>query len=41
MDKPVIAIFGDLLYDCFIWSDRLPRVGETITGSASAFFAGY
>ncbi len=34
-----IAIFGDLLYDCFIWSDRLPRVGETITGYASGFFA--
>ena len=34
-----IAIFGDLLYDCFIWSHRLPRVGETVTGYASAFFA--
>ena len=34
-----IAIFGDLLYDCFIWSDRLPRVGETVTGYASGFFA--
>ncbi len=34
-----IAIFGDLLYDCFIWSNRLPRVGETVTGYASGFFA--
>lgn len=34
-----IAIFGDLLYDCFIWSDRLPRLGETVTGYASGFFA--
>ncbi len=34
-----VAIFGDLLYDCFIWSDRLPRVGETVTGYASGFFA--
>ena len=34
-----IAIFGDLLYDCFIWSDRLPRTGETVTGYASGFFA--
>ena len=34
-----IAIFGDLLYDCFIWSHRLPRVGETVTGYASGFFA--
>lgn len=34
-----IAIFGDLLYDCFIWADRLPREGETVTGTASGFFA--
>ncbi len=34
-----IAIFGDLLYDCFIWADRLPRVGETVTGYASDFLA--
>ena len=34
-----IAIFGDLLYDCFIWTKRLPRVGETVTGYASGFFA--
>ena len=27
------------MYDCFIWSDRLPRVGETVTGYASGFFA--
>ena len=39
MNKATIAVFGDLLYDCFIWSDRLPRVGETVTGYASGFFA--
>ena len=39
MNKSCIAVFGDLLYDCFIWSDRLPRVGETVTGYASGFFA--
>jgi len=39
MSKVSIAVFGDLLYDCFIWSDRLPRVGETVTGYASGFFA--
>lgn len=39
MKKNCIAVFGDLLYDCFIWSDRLPRVGETVTGYASGFFA--
>ncbi len=39
MSRPCIAIFGDLLYDCFIWSERLPRKGETVTGYASGFFA--
>ena len=39
MSRATIAVFGDLLYDCFIWSDRLPRVGETVTGYASGFFA--
>lgn len=39
MKKNTIAIFGDLLYDCFIWADRLPREGETVTGTASGFFA--
>ena len=39
MSRNCIAVFGDLLYDCFIWSDRLPRVGETVTGYASGFFA--
>lgn len=39
MGKNCIAVFGDLLYDCFIWADRLPREGETVTGTASAFFA--
>lgn len=39
MSRACIAVFGDLLYDCFIWSDRLPRTGETVTGYASGFFA--
>ena len=39
MNHPRIAIFGDLLYDCFIWAHRLPREGETVTGYASGFFA--
>jgi len=39
MGEICVAVFGDLLYDCFIWSDRLPRVGETVTGYASGFFA--
>lgn len=34
-----VAVFGDLLYDCFFWADRLPRMGETVTGRASGFFA--
>ncbi len=40
MDAPRIAVFGDLLYDCFIWADRLPRVGETVTGYRNGFYAG-
>lgn len=39
MKNTRIAIFGDLLYDCFIWANRLPREGETVTGYASGFFA--
>lgn len=35
-----IAVLGDLLYDCFIWADRLPRKGETVTGFRNGFFAG-
>lgn len=34
-----ITVIGDLLYDCFIWADRLPREGETVTGYKSGFFA--
>lgn len=34
-----ITVIGDLLYDCFIWSERLPRMGETVTGYKSGFFA--
>lgn len=35
-----IAVLGDLLYDCFIWAQRLPRRGETVTGFRNGFFAG-
>jgi len=35
-----VCVFGDLLYDCFVWADRLPRVGETVTGFRNGFFAG-
>ncbi|MGI6162163.1 MAG: PfkB family carbohydrate kinase, partial [Christensenellales bacterium] len=41
MDKKVrIVVLGDLLYDCFIWAERLPRIGETVTGYANGFYAG-
>ncbi len=40
MSAPRVAVFGDLLYDCFIWADRLPRVGETVTGYQNGFYAG-
>ena len=39
MSRATIAVFDDLLYDCFIWSDLLPSVDETVTGCASDFFA--
>ncbi|MCL1855203.1 MAG: ribokinase [Clostridia bacterium] len=35
-----IAVAGDLLYDCFAWADRLPRMGETVTGYQNGFFQG-
>lgn len=38
--KVRVAVFGDLLYDCFAWADHLPRVGETVTGFRNGFFAG-
>lgn len=34
-----ITVIGDLLYDCFIWAERLPRKGETVSGYRSGFFA--
>jgi ribokinase len=41
MGKKVrIVVLGDLLYDCFIWADRLPRMGETVSGYANGFYAG-
>lgn len=40
MGQPSIAVLGDLLYDCFVWAERLPRVGETVTGFENGFFAG-
>jgi len=39
-EKNKIVILGDLLYDCFIWAERLPRKGETMTGYASGFYPG-
>lgn len=38
--KKKIVILGDLLYDCFIWAERLPKKGETMTGYASGFYPG-
>ena len=35
-----VAVFEDLLYDCFVWADRLPRVGETVTGFKNGFYPG-
>lgn len=35
-----IVILGDLLYDCFVWADHLPRMGETVTGFANGFYSG-
>ena len=35
-----VAVFGDLLYDCFVWADRLPRAGETVTGFKNGFYPG-
>jgi len=38
--KSKIVILGDILYDCFIWADHLPRKGETVTGYANGFYPG-
>jgi ribokinase len=38
--KVRVVILGDILYDCFVWADRLPRVGETVTGYANGFYSG-
>ncbi len=38
--KVRVVILGDILYDCFVWADRLPRRGETITGYANGFYSG-
>lgn len=40
MKRKRIVVLGDLIYDCFIWADRLPRMGETVSGYASGFFSG-
>lgn len=40
MKKPRIVVLGDLIYDCFVWADRLPRQGETVSGYDSGFFSG-
>jgi len=39
-NKLRIAVVGDLLYDCFAWADRLPRMGETVTGYQNGFYQG-
>lgn len=39
-EKPCIVILGDILYDCFVWADRLPRKGETVSGYDNGFFSG-
>lgn len=35
-----IVVIGDLLYDHFIWAEHLPRMGETVTGYKTGFYAG-
>ena len=35
-----IVVLGDILYDCFVWADRLPKEGETVTGYANGFYPG-
>ncbi len=38
--KSRIVVLGDVLYDCFVWADRLPKMGETVTGYNNGFFTG-
>lgn len=40
MKKTKVVILGDLLYDCFTWTPRLPRKGETVMGYANGFYSG-
>lgn len=41
MSKKVrVVILGDMLYDCFVWADHLPRMGETVSGYANGFYSG-
>lgn len=35
-----VVVLGDMIYDCFIWADHLPRMGETVTGYANGFYSG-
>lgn len=35
-----IVVLGDMIYDCFIWADHLPHMGETVSGFDSGFFSG-
>lgn len=35
-----ITVIGDLLYDHFIWAERLPRLGESVIGFKTGFYAG-
>jgi ribokinase len=37
---PRIIVLGDILYDCFVWADRLPRTGESVIGYDNGFFPG-
>lgn len=39
-NKGKIVVLGDILYDCFVWADRLPRKGETVNGYDNGFFSG-
>ncbi len=35
-----IVVLGDLMYDCCIWADHLPKKGETVTGTEIGFYPG-
>ena len=35
-----LAVLGNMIYDCVVWADRLPKKGETVKGYKSGFFCG-